>query len=177
MLGLLLSTTLFTACSGDDDSNNGSSYSTEEIEELLTGKWKFSGEFKINDPPKTKTLLSETYTGTIEFKANHEVSHPIKVDADINETNGDLANFLTRIILYPDNKYQILRKDGKNYIIFDETYKYTFEIIYLNKTTCYLVMDQDLEIVIYDVTYLEGRTVTAPKYYLYSLYSTMVLNK
>ena len=146
MMLVAMTLPMMVACGGDDDNNNnnGSTYSSDEIVELLTGKWDIAGDFIISDT-ENKQLMSGTYTGNIEFNANQKFTRSIKVTVDGNEseaTEEDVRKYLTSVFINNYYPYQILKKGGKNYICFDKTYN--FEIRSLNKTTFYFEMDQDL---------------------------------
>ena len=135
---------MMVACGGDDDNNNnGSSYSSDEIVELLIGKWEIAGDFRISDS-ENKQQISGTYTGNIEFKANQKFTRSIKITVDRNDTKNteEFVRYYVASFISDYYAYQILKKGGKNFICFDKTYN--FEIRYLNKTTFYFEMDQDL---------------------------------
>ena len=145
-LSLMLISVLFSAfvisCSSDDD-EVVSNYTSDEILELLKGKWSVNGETK---------LVSETdnfagkYKGTLEFFQNKYNEYY----ADFEAKEGDKYNyhdyefFPQGYFIGHDRKVTVMKQGGKNYLLFGSS-KFPFEIIKLNKTTLKLKLDTDFE--------------------------------
>lgn len=105
-----LTLSVVMACSSDDDEISGAAdYTSDEIVELLTGKWEISGEVRISEPIGGKSQTN--YTGTIEFKANQKYNVSNTILFEDGDTNLYLSDILNNY-----RPYVILRKNGKNYI-------------------------------------------------------------
>ena len=62
---------IMVACSSDDDDEM--SYTSDEIVEILNGKWGVSGDFRFIFKDGDKMMTKEgNYTGTIEFKKDQK---------------------------------------------------------------------------------------------------------
>ncbi len=147
----MLAMPLMTACGSDDNDNSGSSYTTDEIVELLTGKWAISGDILVTEI-ETGDRLGGTYAGDIEFKDKKKFDRNInKVKTEIEElkidTNTPLFNMIYYTILRNYNPYSILKKEGKSYIVFTNDYRnFNFEILSLTKNTLSMKLNDDFEI-------------------------------
>lgn len=147
-----MSMPLMVACSSSSDDEDGGdvSYTESEIVELLTGTWYVSGEIKaVNKGKRTEG----NYTGTIEFKANKSFKSSITSKCTRNdvhkegEDDNEMIDDTIDLILDNDYKYSIVKKEGKNYIvfrcdIFDDNWY--FEIVKLNKNSFMLALNQDV---------------------------------
>ena len=118
-----MSMPLMVACSSSSDDEDGGdvSYTESEIVELLTGTWYVSGEIKaVNKGKRTEG----NYTGTIEFKANKSFKSSITSKCTRNdvhkegEDDNEMIDDTIDLILDNDYKYSIVKKEGKNYIVF-----------------------------------------------------------
>lgn len=150
MMMLVFAMPLMTACGSDDNENNGSSYTSDEIVELLTGKWEIAGDIMVTEI-ETGKRLGGTYTGNIEFKDKKKISRSIKANTEIEELKFNKSYPLHDIIYYTilsdHNPYTILKKDGKSFIAFNKDYVYyNFEIESLTKNTFKMKLNDDLKI-------------------------------
>ena len=140
---------LMVACSSDDDDEM--SYTSDEIVEILNGKWSINGEFRFILKDGDKIVTKEgNYTGTIEFKKDQKYavqSTPLyEYESTINGKNR------TSIIKLDDllygSTYSLLKKGGEYYIslgIMKEPYDMTFKIVSLTKKSFNLVLDRYIE--------------------------------
>ena len=157
---MLATLPLMVAC-GDDDSDNTTNLTTEEIVNMLTGNWAIKGTVRVdyedyylalegdNSGTKDYDLKWEgDYTGTIEFKENKgcdiQTSKILLRDSQGNiwrdKGNNSFSCSLSYLIY--EDKYSVLRKNGKSYITFG---KQSFQIVALNKNSFKLVEDEDLD--------------------------------
>lgn len=146
----VLALPMLTACGGDDDGgggNGGANYTSEEIVELLTGKWAIYGHAKLTD---IEGLLKEgDYTGTIEFKSDQKftVTSSTLFEFEGISANGQVSNFPITLKDLLDNyrPYSVLKKNGKTYISFgDSTLPMTFQIQSITKSSFKLVLDENV---------------------------------
>lgn len=145
MLIALISLSL-TAC-GDDDGSSGSvNYTSDEIIEMLTGKWEVYGHAKVtSSDTQICENLDGDYTGTVEFtkeqraKAKSSVigEESVSMDGQTYTEKVTLADFISDYY-----KYKITRKNGAVYITFgSDEYPYNYKIVSLTKTSFKLVCD------------------------------------
>ena len=136
---------LMTACGGDDNENNGSSYTSDEIVELLAGKWEIAGDIMITEIESGKRQ-GGTYTGNIEFDKNQKFNRSIEAETEIEEFTkyGSLENIIHFRLLGNYFGYSILKKESRNYLVFEK--KYNFEIISLTKNTFSMKLNDDVEL-------------------------------
>ena len=133
------------SCSSDDD--GASNYTSEEISELLKGKWTIGGDIKCKT---TNIIFEDHYKGTIEFKDNNKFSFSI-TEGDNYEyqyemgggTVGKESTYLEKCFVYSSDTYKILKKGGDNYLILHYS-KYPFKIVSLKKNSLKLVLDEDI---------------------------------
>ena len=135
---------LFGACSSDDNNGDDILYTSNEIIEILTGKWNIYGHVRISGD--TDRVVDSDYTGTLEFKADQKYSAKSSVISTmgINNINGETYTWDEDIYDYLGDasyhKYSIIRKSDKYYIEFGHS---TFEIVSLTKKSFKLVLDED----------------------------------
>ena len=136
VLGIL---PMLVACGSDDD-DDSAELTSEEIVKLLTGKWEVYGELREYSY-ETKESFIDNYKGTIEFKENKNVTFKIK-ESDKYSSNS--LYFEEYLYIDDTDKYSILKKGGKNYIVFNSTFKSYFEIVSLKANSFRLVLDDEL---------------------------------
>lgn len=148
---------LIVSC-GDDD--NATDLTTEEIVNMLTGKWDIKGTVRVDyvysdivlegDYTGTKDYdlkWEGDYTGTIEFTENKDcyIHNSSKIylrdkQGNIYRENG--ISLTSELSYFLEEKYSILRKNGKTYIAFG---KQSFQIVSLNKNSFKLLEDEDID--------------------------------
>ena len=140
VLGML---PLLFACSSDDD-NSAAELTSDEIVQLLTGKWEINGELKIKNQG-TGDSFEGSYNGTIEFKKDNKIDFRVtKGDKYTVELGGKTYSmYLEEDIIDDYYGYSILKKNGKNYIAFgSKSHPYNFEIVSLKASVLRLVLNQ-----------------------------------
>lgn len=137
---------IMVACSSDDDDEM--SYTSDEIVEILNGKWGISGEFRVIFPDGDKMVTKEgNYTGTIEFKKDQKYTVQSTTLFEYEFTfNGKKENrkYTLEKLLY-GSTYSLLKKGGEYYITFGSSDYFSFKIISLNKKSFKLVLDEYYE--------------------------------
>lgn len=146
MLLSVFSIFMVEACSSDDDNGDDISYTSNEIIEILTGKWEIYGHVRISGD--TDRMVDSDYTGTIEFKSDQKYSANSSVisttEIQNNKSgktytiNNDISDYLGDASYH---KYSIIRKNDRYYIEFAHA---TFQIISLTKKSFKLIMDEDV---------------------------------
>lgn len=150
MMLVVMALPLMVACGDDDsDSNDGTAaaYTEQEIMDILIGSWDVSGNLTItfNDKEYQEKNFSGEYTGELTFDPNetNEKTYIYKI------FGGDkLSDYYPEVLFIKNNypySYNLIRKDGNNYIKFDSSDDCYFEIQSLTKTSFRLVLDQDLK--------------------------------
>ena len=142
---------MLTSCGGDDGDSSGSvNYTSDEIVELLTGKWEVYGHVKMTS---SNTDIIENidgdYTGTIEFLDTKKVKVNSSVIQEIKQTDTDGSKYTVKITLRDFisdyYKYSIIRKNGAAYISFgtgDENRPNHYKIVSLTKNSFKLIRDE-----------------------------------
>ena len=152
-VGLILISVLsygLTSCGSDGDDDGGSGggvdYTSDEIVEMLTGKWEVYGHAKATSNIENPSDFDSDYTGSIEFGANQSVKAKSTVMKEVKEEGGYTYNITLGSILDSSYKYKITRKNGATYISFgSDNYPKDFKIVSLTKKSFKLVMNQDFE--------------------------------
>lgn len=133
------------SCSSDDDGGGSSNYTSEEITELLMGKWVIGGNIEC----KTTTInFNGQYKGTLEFKDKNRFSFSITEGDKYEyqtELNGEVVNkstYLERSVVPSSGYYSILKRGGDTYLIMDNS-NFPFKIVSLKKNSLKLVLDED----------------------------------
>lgn len=146
----MLAMPLMTACGSDDNENSGSSYTTDEIVDLLNGKWQVSGDAMLTEI-ETGKRLGGNYFGTMEFDKKQNCKWKFENNPTIEELNFEksklyASNDFERLLVYMfyNSNYSILKKEGKNYFVVSSGYE--FEINYITKSTFKMTLDKDLKI-------------------------------
>ena len=134
LMAMVLVMPTCVSCSSDDE--GASTYTSEEITELLMGKWTISGDLNCET---TSLSFDEHYKGTIEFKNNNKYV--------FNVTESDLYKGLGKIVEYSfansSSSYSVLKKGGDSYLILGNS-KCPFKIVSLKKNSLKLVLDEDV---------------------------------
>ena len=147
---ILMVSPMMVSCSSSDESGNDISYTSEEIVQILTGKWEIHGHVTVSDGTNIK--VDNDYTGTIEFKADQSYNAKSSV---INTVPGvsvagsnkvyyddlDIQNYLSGT----PYRYTILRKNSNIYLAFGSSNnpRSTFQIVSLTKKSFKLVEEED----------------------------------
>ena len=140
---------MLTSCGDDGDSSESVNYTSDEIVELLTGKWEVYGHVKITS---SNTDIIENidgdYTGTIEFLDTKKVKVNSPVIQEIKQTDTDGSKYTVKLTLRDFisdyYKYSIIRKNGASYISFgtgDENRPNHYKIVSLTKNSFKLIRD------------------------------------
>ena len=147
---VVLTLPLLTSCGGDDGDSSGSvNYTSDEIVELLTGKWEVYGHVKTTSS-NTDVIenIDGDYTGTIEFLDTKKVKVNSPVIQEIKQTDPDGSKHTYKITLRDFisdyYKYSIIRKNGAAYISFgtgDEKWPNHYKIVSLTKNSFKLIRD------------------------------------
>ena len=138
----------FGSCSSDSDGSDGEvSYTSDEIVEILTGRWSIKGQ--INWENQSQTDAGE-YTGSIEFSKSEKRNWVSYLDAPVTyEKSGEKSN-LNKIIRSRRagsdyEKYEVMRSNGKMYLCLPTSSGYwPFQIRSMNKNSFKLVLDEPL---------------------------------
>ena len=143
-LSLMLITVLFSmcvvSCSKDDD-EGVSNYTTEEIFELLRGKWAVSGEIKLTSEADN---FAGKYKGTLEFaqSGSDYINFRFSID-DGDKYKSEYDSFYPeRIFVDYRADATIFRQGGKTYLHLPNS-SYPFEIVNLTKNSLKLKLDTD----------------------------------
>lgn len=163
------------SCSSNDESGNDISYTSEEIVQILTGKWEIHGHVTVSDGTNIK--VDNDYTGTIEFKADQSYNAKSSV---INTVPGvsvagsnkvyyddlDIQNYLSGT----PYRYTILRKNSNYYLAFGSSNHpgSTFQIVSLTKKSFKLVEEDKV---------FEWGAETQYRHYYVTIISNWVLRK
>ena len=150
IVGLMLIAVMgfgLTAC-GDDDGGSGGSvnYTSDEIIEILTGKWGVYGHIKVTSSNSDIIMkVDGDYTGTIEFTDKQKViAKSSEIDMSITYPEGHTSTEKTTLAsVFSSYKYTITRKNGAVYISLgsgEEPNEY--KIVSLTKTSFKLVKDE-----------------------------------
>ena len=145
MLFTAFSIFMVEACSSDDDNGDDISYTSNEIIEILTGKWEIYGHVRISGDTDRK--VDSDYTGIIEFKADQKYNAKSSIisTTGINNINGETYTWDEDLYDYLGDasyhKYSIIRKNDRYYIEFAHA---TFQIMSLTKKSFKLIMDEDV---------------------------------
>ena len=138
-----------TACGGDDDgggSGGDINYTSDEIIEMLTGKWEVYGHAKCVSDKAEAPNFDIDYTGTIEFTKEQRAK--AKSSVWYEEKIGDFTAKITLGSFIDDYyKYKITRKNGVTYISFGSDHSPNdFKIVSLTKTSFKLVLNKDFQV-------------------------------
>lgn len=132
------------SCSSDDD--GVSNYTSEEITELLKGKWTISGDIKC----KTSNInFDGYYKGTIEFKDKNKFTFSItegdkyKYEYNVDGKIYERSTYLESSFVYNLDEYKILKRGGDTYLVLGYS-RYPFKIVSLKKNSLKLVLDEDI---------------------------------
>ena len=145
---------MMVACSGDDNSNDGSAaaYTEEEIMSILKGGWDVSGNLTITyNSTESGEDIFDDYEAYIEFDPFNKNSRTyfFKVNNGKVIIKAETHSYHPeRLFIYESmakgNGYKIIRKSEKYYINFTKTEPYNFEIQSLTKKSFRMVLDDDL---------------------------------
>ena len=165
MMLVAMALPMMMACGSDKDDEGGSNvnYTTDEIVEMLNGKWAISGHVKCTSNQKDVSDFTGDYTGTIEFTSDRKFTLsssqiPFKVQGETYETT-------LEGILYDKGTYTILKKNGKNYVQLDSFYNFLIQS--LSKNSFKLVEDEDIIFGYYTGDHYEDRSM----HYYITMYS------
>ena len=153
LVGLILIAVMslgLTACGSDDDGGSGGSvnYTSDEIIELLKGKWEVYGHVKrTSSNTDIVENIDGDYTGDIEFKDGQKVRvNSSTIQMVKMKVGGLYQDYPLTLDFFIDesSKYKIIRKNGAAYISFkpDSKFPYDYKIVSLNKNSFKLVMDE-----------------------------------
>ena len=136
----------FASCNSDDDENGLAELTHNQIIELLEGKWEVYGELKCI----TKGInFDGKYKGLIEFYGDKKFKFSVIEGDKFSSVTNNLGEispvYLEEYIVDDYYNYTILKKNGKNYIVFGSTYyPYNFEIVSLKTNSLKLILNQDV---------------------------------
>ena len=130
----------------DDDFSGGVDYTSDEIVEILKGRWDVHGHIKLTSSDTNKIPnLDSDYSGTIEFLEDYKFnatspviqSYTRNIDGITIEKELGLSSFF-------GNKYTIHKKNGSVYISFTgyDDYPSSYKIVSINKKGFKLVRDE-----------------------------------
>lgn len=150
---ILMVSPMMVSCSSNDESGNDISYTSEEIVQILTGKWEIHGHVTISDGTNIK--VDNDYTGTIEFKADQSYSAKSTVINTAPAISPSVEGS-DKVVYYDDYdiqsylsgtpyRYTILRKNSNYYLAFGSSNHpgSTFQIVSLTKKSFKLVEEED----------------------------------
>ena len=168
MMLVAMALPMMVACGSDKDDEGGSNvnYTTDEIVEMLNGKWAISGHVKCTSNQKDISDFTGDYTGTIEFTSDQRFTlssskMPYKIQ-------GDVVDLPLENILVNKGTYTILKKNGKNYVqLKDYSLSFNFLIQSLSKNSFKLVEDEDITFDYYTGDHYEDNTM----HYYITMYS------
>lgn len=158
---LILTVLSYTACTKDND-NDAQSNKSNDIVEMLTGKWTIHGVYKKTEIDGR--VKSYNYTGEIEFMHDKSIymdGSPFRYD--IIYENGipkTSPTSIANVINYYWG-YSVVDIGGKDYIsIGNDEFRNNFQIVSLTKNAFILVEDEDKEYNIDGKIYKEHYYVT-----------------
>ena len=160
MMLVALALPMMVACGGDDDnggggSNDGSAatYTEQEVMDILKGQWEVYGHLSLES---TKINFSGDYKANLKFDPNNanvkkylfKILEGDKYHLESGEDYYLEYSFIGYGGSNYDQKYSLIKKDGKYYIefnLFDSSTHFYFEIQSLTKTSFRMLLDEDYE--------------------------------
>ena len=148
LLAMVFVMPAFVSCSSDDD-EGALNYTSEEIVEMLTGKWAIKGKFIINSVEGNKK--QGEYSGEISFSKSDKgiwVSKYRCKTINVDDLEFNLIKYSSSYDSY--SKYEVMRKDSKLYLSLPGNSRYlNFQIISISKTSFKLILDEPSEEISY----------------------------
>lgn len=172
MMLVAMALPMMMACGSDKDDEGGSNvnYTTDEIVEMLTGKWGIYGHVKCTTSQENTSDFTGDYTGTIEFTSDRKFT--LSTSKMPYKNHGETFEITLENIIDSYGSYTILKKNGKNYIQLEHNKdnRFSFLIQSLTPNSFKLVEDEDITLEYYTGDHYENHEIITMHYYI-TMYS------